>query len=205
MKKLTLILILFAAMNAQAFNGLGSGKTFLKSAILPGWGELELDQHRRAVGFFQREGVLWLALFGGLAAEKWYESDFKAFGSQHAGVDMANKSYQFAVDMGNYDSFEEFQAAKDRQREVDLKYPENAGYEWEWDSTGNRQKFEDMRISSGTAGKFASFAVAGLVAHRFISLIDVLYLNRISDKMGLNSSLIPTGTEQVTFSVSLNF
>jgi len=71
------------------------------------------------------------------------------------------------------DKGDEFIAAKNRQREIDLKYPEGEGYEWEWDSSANRTKFEDLRIRSAQSDKFASFAVAGLVLHRVVSLIDV--------------------------------
>jgi len=203
--KFILILASISILFAEAQATSKKDHVFMKSAILPGWGEMSLQQRDRANGFFQREALLWLAFAGGKIAGDWYESDYKAFGAEHAGVDMANKSYQFAVDVGNYDSFAEFTAAKNRQREVDLKYPEGEGYEWEWDSTSNRDKFEDMRIKSAASDKYASFAVAGLILHRVISMIDVLYLKRTSERLPFRSDVLFDSPDQYTYRISINF
>lgn len=178
---------------------------FLKSAILPGWGEMSLQKDHRAKNFFIREGLLWLTLYGSNKRSDWYRSDYLAFGAEHAGTDISDKTYQYAVDMGNYDSYSDFIAAKDRQRQIDLKYPEGQGYEWNWDSSANRIKFDKMRVKSVSADKFANFVVAGLVLHRVVSLIDVLYIQRKAGYLSLHSSLIPEANQRYTILVSLNF
>ena len=43
----------------------------------------------------------------------------------------------------------------------------------------NRKKFDNMRIMSGITDKYATFAIGGMIAHRIISMIDVLYLQGI--------------------------
>ncbi|NQU68516.1 MAG: hypothetical protein HQ510_11280 [Candidatus Marinimicrobia bacterium] len=175
-----------------------------KSAILPGWGEYSLGQTQRAKGFFLRESLIWLTYLGGNQVHSWYKDDYFAYANQHAGVSLSDKSYQYSVDIGNYDDFYTFNSAKDRRREVQLKYPEGEGYEWDWDSDGNRKKYDDMRITSATAEKVVSFAVGAMVVHRLVSLFDILYLKRNPD-MQLSSALIPLGSEAVELRISLHF
>ncbi len=181
-----------------------SDRAILKSMILPGWGEYSLGQTHRAEGYFFRESLIWLTYFGGKKTHTWYQADYYAFASRHAGVFLNDKSYQYSVDIGNYDDFYTFNNTKDRRREVELKYPEGEGYEWQWDTPANREKFDDMRIHSGTAEKVASFAVGAMMAHRAISLFDVLYLQR-NTEIRLSSALIPLGSESVEFRISLQF
>ncbi len=203
--KYFLILFLVIGFTIARPAGQKPGRVFLKSAILPGWGEMSLQKDHRAKNFFIREGLLWLTLYGANKRSDWYRSDYLAFGAEHAGTDISDKAYQYAVDMGNYDSYSDFITAKDRQRQIDLKYPEGQGYEWEWDSSANRIKFDEMRIKSVSADKFATFVVAGLVFHRVASLIDVLYLQRKAGYLSLHSSLIPEPNQRYTILVSLNF
>ncbi|NOZ07863.1 MAG: hypothetical protein GXO91_03160 [FCB group bacterium] len=203
--KYFLLIIFFIGLAPAQTDNPKPKHIFLKSAILPGWGEMSLQQNHRAKNFFIREGLLWLTLYGANKRHDWYRSDYLAFGAEHAGADMSDKTYQYVVDMGNYDSYDDFIAAKNRQRQIDLKYPEGQGYEWDWDSSENRIKFDDMRIKSAGADKFAAFVVAGLVFHRVVSLIDVLYFQRKAGYLSLNSGLIPEGNERYTFVVSLNF
>ena len=203
MKKIILFIILPGMMLAES-NSQFKG-TFMRSAILPGWGEARLGLEDRSHSFFRREGLLWLAFLGEKSLSSWYEDDYKAFGTLHASVDMSDKSYQFAVDMGNYDSFEAYNFAKDQYRQIDEKYPEGEGYEWNWNSTENREIFEDLRIKSATADKYASFVVGGLFLHRIVSVIDILYMKRSTSRIQLESSLIPRGKKEVNFLLSIRF
>ncbi len=204
MKYILPILLIIGLSAAQGIQS-PAKHAFMKSAILPGWGELSLQQGHRAKGFFIREGILWLTFYGANKRHDWYRTDYQAYGAEHAGAEVSDKTYQYAVDMGNYDSYTEYNAAKDRLRQVDLKYPEDQGYEWNWDSSDHRIQFDDMRIKSARANKFASFAIAGIVLHRVISLVDVLYLQRKTEYLSLDSNIIPEGNDNYTLRVSLNF
>jgi len=179
-------------------------KVKLRSMILPGWGEKTLGADDRAQGFFKRDAVLWLLYLAGKKSADWYESDYRAFAELHADVDMDNKDYLFAVNMGQYDSLEEFNDIYDRRRLIEEKYPEGQSYGWHWDSTSNRRKFNDLRIKSVTRDKYARFTAAGLVIHRVISFIDVLYLERTGKNLMLESGISGTG-QSVQLNFTLNF
>ena len=162
-----------------------NAKTKLQSLILPGWGEQTLGETKRAHSFFMREVALWVVYIGGKKVANWYENDYIAFAELHSDVDMGGKDYLFAVNLGHYDSFEQYNDTKERQRKVEDKYGENKGLEWQWDHSSNRIKFDEMRIKSVNYGKYARFAIAGLILHRLVSFIDVIYLERTNLQVNL--------------------
>ena len=96
-------------------------KIKLQSLVLPGWGEQTLGESKRAQSFFIREAAFWLIYIGVKKTSDWYESDYTAFAELHADVDMEGKNYLFAVNLGHYDSFEEYNDTKERQRQVENK------------------------------------------------------------------------------------
>ena len=164
-------------------------KTKLQSLVFPGWGEQTLGEPKRAQSFFIREIVLWLICIGGKETANWYESNYMAFAELHSNVDMEGKNYLFAVNLGHYDSFEQYNDTKERQRLVEDKYREHNGLEWRWDNSVNRIKFDKMRIKSVNYDKYASFAISGLILHRLVSFIDVIYLERTSLQVNIEPQL----------------
>ena len=133
MRKILLFIVIHSFLFAEESY---SVKNKLQSLILPGLGELTMGHENRARSFFIREAALWLVFIGGHQASNWYESDYKAFAGLHSGLDMTGKDYIFAVNMGHYDSFTEYNASKSRQRLINEIYDEGEGNEWEWDTSG---------------------------------------------------------------------
>ena len=198
MKKYLLLIILCTTyVTAQVSV---NAKTKLQSLVLPGWGEQTLGKSKQAQSFFIREAALWLIYIGGKNTSNWFESDYKAFAEIHADADMAGKNYLFAVHLGHYESFEEFNDTKERQREVEDKYEEGKGLEWQWDHSANRIKFDEMRIKSASYDKYARFAIGGLILHRLVSLIDVIYLERTNLQVEIEPQV-----DQNLNSIKLNF
>ena len=197
MKKYLLLIILCATyLTAQMQL---DAKTKLQSLVLPGWGEQTLGESKRAQHYFIREAAFWLIYIGVKKTSNWYESDYTAFAELHADVDMEGKNYLFSVNLGHYDSFEEYNDTKERQRKVEDKYGEGKGLEWQWDNSINRIKYDEMRIKSVTYDKYARFAVGGLILHRLVSFIDVIYLERTKLQVNIEPQL-----EQDFISMKLN-
>ena len=180
-----------------------SAKSKLQSLILPGLGELNMGHEERARSFLIREAALWLVCIGGTKVSNWYESDYMAFAELHADVDMKGKDYIFAVNIGHYNSLAEYNATKALQRQVDEFYEIGQGNEWEWDNTENRIHFDKLRIQSITYEKYSHFAIGGLILHRLISIIDVIYLERRNHKISLSPQFL-TNTGNLQFKLSLN-
>ena len=183
MKKIVLIIIIVSSLQSAQMSY--SSKSKLQSLILPGLGELNMGYEKKARSFFIREAALWIVCIGGAKASSWYESDYRAFAELHANIDMDGKDYIFAVHMGHYNSLTEYNETRARQRETEDIYPEGQGNEWQWDSTDNRIHFDKLRIQSISYEKYSRFAIGGLVLHRIISLIDVIYLERRHPKISL--------------------
>ena len=108
---------------------------------------------------------------------------------------MSNKDYLFAVNIGHYNNFNEYNKIMSRRRQHEKIYKENEGKEWKWDSKINRIKFDEIRILSVTYGKYSRFAIGGLILHRLISLIDVIYLERLDSDLDLETSFSPQSGE----------
>ena len=196
-KYLIIIIICLSCLSAQVN---GNAKTKLQSLLLPGWGQHSLGESKRANDYFIREAAIWLIFVGSKKTAAWYESDYTAFAAIHANVDMAGKNYLFAVNMGHYNSLDDYNDTKERQRSVNDKYEEGKNFNWQWDNSTNRIKFDNMRIKSVRLDKYTKFSVGGLILHRMVSFFDVIYLERINSRISIEPQLYPDLN-----SMSINF
>jgi len=176
-----------------------------KSIILPGWGELDLKNNKRSKQFLIQEASIWISFFGLRYISNTYESSYKAFAALHASTDLENKPFQYRVDIGDYNTYDEFIDSKRRNRQTDLIWPENLGYEWQWDSESNRKEYDNMRIISGIAKKYSKFAIGAMIANRIISAIDVLYIQNVQKRGKLRSSISNINAFSIEYSVYLSF
>ena len=200
-KYLTIIIICFSYISAQEN---GNAKTKLQSLLLPGWGQHSMGESKRANEYFIREAALWLIFVGCKQTSTWYRSDYTAFAELHANVDMTGKNYLFAVNMGHYNSLDDYNDTKGRQRSVNDKYEEGKMFYWQWDNSTNRIKFDNMRIKSVTLDKYAKFSVGGLILHRMVSFFDVIYLERINSRISIEPQLNPDlNSMSVNFTLKL--
>ncbi|MCA9740143.1 hypothetical protein KC734_01315, partial [candidate division KSB1 bacterium] len=96
---------------------------FLKSLVIPGWGQYALGAKTSARNFVISEIVLIGTSLGFNVYSNWLEDDLRALAARHAGVQNAeSKDDQFWVDIGNFDSVVDFNDEKLRQRNtVDLR------------------------------------------------------------------------------------
>ena len=195
--------ILFGFLLSQVSSQ--SMSPILKSVILPGWGELALENKKKSNQFFIQEATICLTYLGLNHIASSYESDYKAFATLHAGVNMMDKPYQYSVDIGDYNTYEEFIEAKQRNRQPEQIWPEGYGYEWSWDSEDNRNEYDQMRIVSGIAKKYSKFAVGAMIANRIVSAIDVLYLQNLNSRYKVGSSISKLELNYVEYSFSIKF
>jgi len=193
------LIIIIICLNCLCAQVNGNAKTKLQSLLLPGWGQNSLGESKRATNYFIREAALWLIFVGSKKSADWYESDYTAFAELHANVDMAGKNYLFAVNMGHYNSLDEYKDTKQRQR-LENEYEGDKNFDWQWDNSTNRIKFDNMRIKSVTLDKYAKFSIGGLILHRMVSFFDMIYLERINSRISIEPQLSPDSN-----SMSINF
>ena len=153
----------------------------VKSLVLPGWGEYSLDNQIRGRIFVLSETVLLLAILGSYSVAQRQETEYKAYAAEHAGIDPIGKDRQFWVDIGNYSSLFTFNEEHLRWRDFNALYEDNDTWAWAWDSSNNRERFENTRIASDSWRLRGSFLIGGVVLNHIVSAIDALYLSKISN------------------------
>ena len=153
----------------------------VKSLVLPGWGEYSLDNQIRGRIFVLSETVLLLAILGSYSVAQRQEIEYKAYAAEHAGIDLIGKDRQFWVDIGNYSSLFTFNEEHLRWRDFNALYEDNDTWAWAWDSSNNRERFENTRIASDSWRLRGSFLIGGVVLNHIVSAIDALYLSKISN------------------------
>ena len=153
----------------------------VKSLVLPGWGEYSLDNQIRGRIFVLSETMLLLAILGSYSVAQRQETEYKAYAAEHAGIDPIGKDRQFWVDIGNYSSLSTFNEEHLRWRDFIALYEDNDTWAWAWDSSSNRERFENMRIASDSWRLRGSFLIGGVVLNHIVSAIDALYLSKISN------------------------
>ena len=153
----------------------------VKSFLIPGWGEKTLNNPVRSKVFFLSEAMLWLSVAGTYTAAQSQEREYIAFAADYAGVDISGKTHDFWVDIGNYENRDAYNQEHLRFRENDALYSLDEEWNWSWDDSGNRSRFEGMRIRGDRLAKATSFLMGGIVLNHVISAIDAAYLQNVQN------------------------
>ena len=149
--------IIYFVIMIVMLQGLSASGEFMRSLILPGWGELKMQEKKRAKIFMATDLAVISTYFLGKSFNRWYIDRYTAYGALHADADMNGKNYAFIVNMSNYDSMDDYNhdmMIHHNANYLDDIY-EDPSYNWQWDSTNNRINFNNMRESSLIAEKFA--------------------------------------------------
>ena len=177
----------------------------IKSTIIPGWGEYDLNKNSRG-NFFITTEIIGIALttFSFIRSNN-IETTYQSIAAEHANVVIDGKNHQFWVDIGNYNSQFDYNEEHLRWREFDNLYPSEANWNWDWEAESKRKEFEDLRIESDRMKLVGKFFIGGIVLNHIISVIDVLYLKNISLKEKVEfSSYINPSNHSLVYSIQLN-
>ena len=159
-------------------------KAFALSFLLPGAGEYYAGSKKMAKVFFITEVFLWTTFASFRIYGNWKKDDYRQMAVAYAGVDLTGKDHQYFVDIGNYDSIQEYNAAVLRERDADALYPENDDYDWEWESEEMRLEFRRSRIASDAAYNRSLLVIGAVILNHIVSGIDALRLARAAEKSG---------------------
>jgi len=127
----------------------------------------------------------------------WLVGDYQAFANSHASIDPNDKNHDFYVDIGNYDTRDEYNETQQLERDWDSLYL-GSEYNWEWDSSGNRTTFEDLRIKSDLYKNSTIYFAGAIVINHLASAIDAARHSRIRDNLQAGVSFDPNGNSMLT-------
>ena len=143
---------------------------FLRSIILPGWGQRYSGRYTRGAVFTAADAGIWLGLAWSYQAWKYGEDQFIAYAQEHAFL-QGSHDHNFYVDIGNYSNRDDFNEARRQNRDYANQYT-GANDWWEWDNDANRLTFKNQRIQSDKSKNRISYLVGALVLNRIVSAID---------------------------------
>jgi hypothetical protein len=183
------------------------------SLLLPGMGELYAGNYSSGKYFTIVEGALWITLLSFDRYGQWTQNDARNYAVQHAGVSLAGKDDQYFVDIGDYQSVQEYNDAQLRARNAYGLYDVKADG-WNWDSKTNRNYYTDLRVSSDRAFNNTSYVAAAIGVNHLISAINAaLMVNAQNNQVGsalpvdIHASVIGgmTNPQGLRISLSRNF
>ncbi len=165
----------FAQGGEVAMPKKNKGKAFILSLVLPGLGERYAGSSRKAYFFMASEVTLWLTYAGFVTYREWRKQDYKTFAASYAGVDLHGKSDSYFIDVGNYNSIYDYNAAKLRDRNLNKYYRDVDAFYWQWEDRAHRDKFDQLRISSDLAHNRSMFVIGAILANHVLSAIDAVW------------------------------
>lgn len=154
---------------AQAADAPRGKSAFLKSLVIPGWGQYELGQRNTALSFIGAE----LAMIGGMLSVQAYgrstRDDYEALAVAHAGV-KGDHGHDFYVDVGNWMNVDLYNERRLRDRDYDALYTSSTD-RWAWDTEEHRAEMENVRVKSDRAFNSIIYFVGGIVLNHVASAI----------------------------------
>jgi hypothetical protein len=163
------LLVIIPLTSAAAEPSRADKAAFLKSLVIPGWGQYSLGRKNAALAFFGAD----LALIGGMLSLRSYGSstrdDYKALASAYAGIS-GDHGHAFYVDVGNWLTVDQFNQQRLLNRQYDELYTDPVE-RWAWDTDAHRAQMENTRIKSDRAFNSVLYLVGGMVLNHVASAI----------------------------------
>ena len=151
------------------------GGAFLRSVLIPGWGQKAVGANTSARNFFVVEAALWAGVVAFNVYGNWLEDDMQSLAAQRAGVQVGGKNEQYFVDIGNFLSIDEYNQSRLQNRDA-LSLYDPATHYWRWDTDANRLRFKQLRLDSDRTSSNAELVVAAILANHIISGIHAAWL-----------------------------
>ncbi|MCK5519596.1 MAG: hypothetical protein KAI81_00660 [Candidatus Marinimicrobia bacterium] len=172
----------------------------VKSLIVPGWGQMKYNSKHSKI-LLSTE----LSLLTSFVGVSWYASvqhqDLKAYAAQYSNADERFDDERYWVDLGNYMSWEEHREEMLELRLSDNIYEEK--FAWTWLDVDRANTYRNLRRDRDISRNRKTMIVGAMVFNRVISLVDLIYLNNISEKITL-SYFEQSGVEGLNFSFILS-
>ena len=159
-----------------------TGKAFIKSLLLPGWGELSAGAGKRAKLFLITEGLLWSGFAALQIYGTWKRNDMEKFAIEKAGVNSSGKDKSYYSDISNFFDIYEYNEEKRRFRQYDQLYPVDDDHFWRWNYQQDQKKFDNLRSSGELAFRNATLVVGGVLINHILSSIDAIWVTHQANK-----------------------
>ncbi len=142
------------------------------SFLLPGMGEVYGGNFESGRYFLGAEVALLFGIGAQYLRGSSFESDYKIFARTNAGVS-GNKTEQFWRDISSFNSIDDFNAERLRNRDFGGLYDPQTHF-WQWKSDADRRQFRNLRIQSDQAYQSIYYLLAAMGINRVLSMINAV-------------------------------
>ncbi|MFO7810402.1 MAG: hypothetical protein R6V47_03405 [Candidatus Delongbacteria bacterium] len=144
---------------------------FIRSLVLPGWGEYKLGYKKQAAVFL----ITDILLIGTAAGFNYYSNvrtdEYREYAQMYAGVDPSGKSDTYWLDISNYNNTLSYNESRNVKRFFAERYDDANDY-WYWESEEYREKYDDIRISAENSNTWFYYSVGGIVLNHLLSALN---------------------------------
>jgi len=141
------------------------------SLLLPGMGELYAGNYSTGKYLTIAEGALWITLLSFDRYGQWLQNDARNFAVQHAGISLAGKDDKYFVNIGEYQTVQDYNNVQLLSRNPYGLYDvQSEG--WSWDTKTNRNYYSNQRISSDRAFNNTAYVAAAIGVNHLVSAIN---------------------------------
>ena len=185
-----LVLVLVSTVSLPAY---AAGKAaVLRSALLPGWGQLYLGHGTRGYVFLGLELATWTGVGLSYLEGTFYRDDYRNLAMEEAGIDASDRSNSFLDDLGDFSSSDEYNSYirrlaryyyPDDPEEQNRYYDAHARFGadgWRWSSEAARLDFADAHRKSREWFRRSMYVAAFALVNRAVSAIDAALLDENS-------------------------
>lgn len=177
------------------------------SALLPGMGELYLDERSLVKPFVWTDAALWLTAIGSYFIGERYITSAHGYAVRHAGLTSGSKDVSLLNTVGDYrsrggvagqnsspDMDEDYNQAMIRAgKAVDDEYSESI--QWDWGSSDNPESTEHIDEFKSRLRHFRvsrivfQVSVGALVLNRVVSILDVMRVYRATSSRSFSQRM----------------
>lgn len=147
---------------------------FLKSIAFPGWGHYYVDKSNWARGQYHIAGEVGLILsYTGFSIHSNnLQQNWFSYGQHEAGVPIKGRSRAFQLAVGDFNSLEAYNDYQLRRRNWDQLFADTPENRWNWSSTKERLKYNDLRSRFERIDQQLPAILAMMALNRIISGIS---------------------------------
>ncbi|SOE54507.1 hypothetical protein SAMN05720781_0770 [Fibrobacter sp. UWT3] len=177
------------------------------SALLPGMGELYLDERTLVKPFVWTDAALWLTAIGSYFIGERYITSAHGYAVRHAGLTTDSKDVSLLNTVGDYrsrggvagqnsspDMDEDYNQAMIRAgKAIDDEYSESI--QWDWGSSDNPESTERIEEYKSRLRHFRvsrivfQVSVGALVLNRVVSILDVMRVYRATSSRSFSQRM----------------
>lgn len=176
----------------------------LASFVVPGLGELYAGRYD--VGKYST--IAEVSLWAFYTAVELYSSQVRndaiTYARIYSGAEVAGKSNQFFVNIGNFLNTQDYNIKKIHDGDYGNLYS-SSSYQWQWQSDADRARFKALRIKADEYLNYGRYTAAVIILNHLISAVDAARLTAHFNASAVSSLDNAPGTEGVYLRVSAGF